>query len=141
VTGLNGSLQGTYVDGKVFVCDGVSPNCYVYEESIYKDAGTWAWSKIDDLRSTRTQGAALLVPLETGGTGWWFSGGLPEKNTLNSSEILIQGQWHESVESPLTAGICYHCKVQLSKTETAIIGGFSQDGSTIKVENSVRKLF
>ena len=141
VTGLNGSLQGAYIDGKVFVCDGVSPSCYVYKEGVDDEAGTWAWSKIDDLRSARTQGAAVLIPGEAGEAGWWFSGGLPEKNTLNTSEILIQGEWQEYVESTQTAGICYHCKVQLSGTETAVIGGFSQQGSTIRVDNSVRKLF
>ena len=70
---------------------------------------------------------------------WWYSGGLPDSNSLNSSEILKNGDsWKLSVDLPFDDGINYHCKVQINSCETAVISGFSQSGTTITISNSVR---
>jgi hypothetical protein len=69
----------------------------------------------------------------------WYSGGLQNGNSLRSSEILKEDSdsWKVSVDMPFPQGINYHCKVQINQCETAIISGFSQQGSTVVVSNSV----
>jgi hypothetical protein len=66
---------------------------------------------------------------------WWYSGGIaiyPNSTTLQSSEILKSDKnWRYAPELPYVDGLNYHCKVQISDCETAVIGGFSQINLTI----------
>ena len=140
-----------YKDNKVFVCDGVMPNCYVYEKD--NDNDNWTWKAIGQLNAVRTHGAAVLIPSRdsepkfTIAIGpnygwrddwiWWYSGGLPDTYSIGSSDVLGQNVWNVSVDLPFANGLNYHCKVQINQCETALIGGFSQQGSTITVNNAV----
>jgi hypothetical protein len=141
-----------YKDNKVFVCDGVTTNCYVYDKDNDKD-NNWKWKAIGPLNAVRTHGFAVLIPSRDSEPKftmesctnygwrddwvWWYSGGLPDTNSIGSSDILEHGAWNVSVDLPFANGINYHCKVQISHCETALIGGFSQQGSTITVSNAV----
>ncbi len=112
------------------------------------------------------QGASVLIPLHEHELrypvvrglnygwrehlSWWYSGGIaiyPNSTTLQSSEILKSDKnWRYAPELPYVDGLNYHCKVQISDCETAVIGGFSQINLTIPtnvmtISNAVSWIF
>ena len=139
----------------------MTPDCYVYESrehhgshESHEHGQNWTWNRIGQLHATRTQGASVLIPLHEyelkypvvrglnygwqEQLAWWFSGGLPDTDSLKSSEILKRDEeWRFAVELPFPDGLSYHCKVQISDCETAVIGGYSQSGTTKTVSNAV----
>ena len=169
ISGIYGGLRGAYFDHKVHVCSGATPNCYAYErdgshESHESHEHNWAWNPIAPLHTTRTQGASVLIPLHEHELrypvvrglnygcrehlSWWYSGGIaiyPNSTTLTSSELLKHDEnWRYAPELPYVNGLNYHCKVQISDCETAVIGGFSQINLTVPtnvmtISNAVSK--